>query len=105
MLLLKRWLPARILVIERQERFTARSARRPGNFLAVSASRTGFVADHLACEQLPKHGLRQLFNDDAKACSAEMSRLAVAIRRRHGASSSIAKLDERVLADAHVAGW
>jgi flavin-dependent dehydrogenase len=105
-LLLRRFAPqARVLVVERQEAFDRKVGEATVEVSAFFLDRVLGLGDHLASEQLPKHGLRFWFTDGPGRDLATMTE--VGSRRTPRLPSfqlDRQRLDEEVLARAVAAG-
>jgi flavin-dependent dehydrogenase len=105
-LLLRRLVPgARVLVVERQERFGRKVGEATVETSGMFLSRFLALHDHLAREQLPKHGLRFWFSDGPERRLDELSEIGP---RKMPSLPSFqldrGKLDEEVLRRAGVEG-
>jgi flavin-dependent dehydrogenase len=100
--LLKRWLPEkRILLVERQERFTRKVGEATVEISACFLHRVLGLYDYLSREQLPKHGLRYWFTDGPNRSLAEMTEIGtIDTPRLPSFQLDRAKLDEQLLAIA-----
>ena len=105
-LLLRRWLPTcRILVVERQDRFTRKVGEATVEVSGCFLQRVLGLYDHLSREQLPKHGLRFWFSDNADRTLAEMSEVGAGeVPGIPSFQLDRAKLDEHLLGLAVDAG-
>jgi flavin-dependent dehydrogenase len=75
-LLLRRWLPeSRILVVERSEVFDRKVGEATVELSALFMHRVLRMADFLAREQLPKHGLRFWLSDGGDRLLSEMTEI------------------------------
>src|SRR3954469_13811888 len=105
-LLLRRLVPgARVLVVERQERFGRKVGEATVETSGMFLSRFLALHDHLAREQLPKHGLRFWFSDGPERRLDELSEIGP---RKMPSLPSFqldrGKLDEEVLRCAGAEG-
>jgi flavin-dependent dehydrogenase len=105
-LLLRRLVPhARVLVVERQERFGRKVGEATVETSGMFLSRFLLLHDYLAREQLPKHGLRFWFSDGPERRLEELSEIGP---RKMPSLPSFqldrGKLDEEVLRRAAAEG-
>jgi flavin-dependent dehydrogenase len=105
-LLLRRWLPdRRILIVERQSRFTRKVGEATVEVSACFLHRVLGLYDYLSREQLPKHGLRYWFTDDRPRALTEMTEIGPGdIPRLPAFQLDRSKLDEHLLALAESEG-
>ena len=105
-LLLRRQLPGcRVLLVERQERFGRKVGEATVEISGTFLSRILRMHDHLAREQLPKHGLRFWFSDRPDRPLAEMTETGpTKLPALPSFQLDRAKLDEHVLATAVAEG-
>jgi len=97
--LLKRWLPdKRVLLVERQQRFTRKVGEATVEVSACFLHRVLGLYDYLSREQLPKHGLRYWFTDGPNRSLAEMTEIGtVDVPRLPSFQLDRGKLDEHLL--------
>ena len=105
-ILLKRRRPeARVLLVERQERFGRKVGEATVETSAFFLERVLGQTDHLAREQIPKHGLRFWFADRPDRRLAEMTEIGARHPPRLPSwQLDRAKLDEALVAAARDAG-
>lgn len=105
-LLLQRWLPAaRILIVERQDRFNRKVGEATVEVSAFFLHHVLGLYDHLARQHLPKHGLRYWFTDSPQRTLFEMSEVgAIDTPRLASFQLDRALLDEHILSTAVQAG-
>ncbi len=104
--LLRRWQPsARLLVVERSDRFTRRVGEATVELSAYFMLRVLRLSDYLAREHLSKHGLRYWFADHPDRSLAEITEVGPG-QLPHLPSFQLdrAKLDEHLLATARDEG-
>ena len=105
-LLLRRWRPdCRVLIVERQERFTRKVGEATVEVSGCFLQRVLGLYDHLSREHLPKHGLRFWFSDDPNRPLSEMSEVGASeIPGLPSFQLDRSKLDAHVLRLAEDAG-
>lgn len=99
-LLLRRWLPGkRVLIVERQARFTRKVGEATVEVSACFLHRVLGLYDHLSREHLPKHGLRYWFSDGCPRQLSEMTEIGPRdIPHLPAFQLDRSKLDEHLLA-------